>query len=1131
MRDYSTFQIRLSQQLDVPLLKLLEGMAEEELVQFVMQTGREFLTYLAQNQAQQQIDQAVKKWTENQLPNIDKYEVVAEDITLISYVRKQTFLHFIPDYSQDVEKMIELIREIDLFTMAAETTSTNTYISLLKERINEHSHFIQKINNTTPGAIYVFDVANLKGIYSNGKLKDMIGYDHEELNELGHRVVTELMHPDDVQEAKENFLKVRQAQDGEIRSHRFRIKTKDTTYRWIRIYESVFKRARDGSVTQTIGIVLDVDKEKKVAEQLQQREQQLLEAQDIAQIGSFVWEFETKRLYGTPKMYEILEIEEENTYQTVFSNIYPADRQKVANCLTSAIKTGVYECEYRYNGAHHQKTIWSKGVVTYKDNQPLRLTGTIMDITERSRILENLRQSDRRHKQAEALTHLGNYELNLHTNEIKMSDELYRIYSLEPSNEAQNYNIITTFRHPEDAATVISELHRAIEQKKPFDFHYRIVAKDGSIKILRARGEVLNDENNQPAKLIGTVQDITEKQKLIEKLKSSEHMYKQAEALANMGNYSMNLLTDELEWTDQLYKIYGMDPQAEKITLDRFFSFIHPDDRLHVDQCIEAFYKTGSADYTFRIITGSGEVKTLRSIAQLQVDANGKPVYVVGTEQDVTEHKKLIDSLERSQKLYKQAQSIARLGNWSFNVQTKETTWSEELFRIYELPPTEKVSFELFLSFVHPEDKEGLLAYFEKCIQEKTPYNKRHRIILRNGKIKTLQRRGELRLDAAGNVVEIFGTTQDITEQQAAENELREKQNFIQKIADATPSIIASYNINTGQYVFINEGIRKLLGYDPEEVLQKGAALFVELIHPDDLAVIMEKNQQLLVHYNQPEHQSENNIIAEFRYRIRHKNGHYRWFQTYGTIFDRNSQGLIEHLLNISLDITEQIEATQKVVEQEHFINQIADASPTILYLYNVAENRIAYINREIYYVLGYTADEIIKAGDGVTQLLYHPEDYDLLPERRESYKKFQHHNSMVQYECRMKTKSGDWCWVLVREVVFKADADGRVVEILGAALDITRRKEMEKTLLQNSFQLEQSNASLEEFAYVASHDLKEPLRKISTFGDRLINTQMDKLTDDGKIYLKKIVDASQRMQTMITDLLSISMITGDRSF
>ncbi|MES2882891.1 MAG: ATP-binding protein, partial [Bacteroidota bacterium] len=191
----------------------------------------------------------------------------------------------------------------------------------------------------------------------------------------------------------------------------------------------------------------------------------------------------------------------------------------------------------------------------------------------------------------------------------------------------------------------------------------------------------------------------------------------------------------------------------------------------------------------------------------------------------------------------------------------------------------------------------------------------------------------------------------------------------------------------------------------------------------------------------------------------------------------------------------------------------------------------IIYVNREVFFVLGYVPEQITKKQNTITAQLYHPDDLHLLPCRTESEKNFQQVDSMIQYECRLKSMDGEWHWFLAREIVFKTDEQGNIKQILGAALDINRRKEMEKTILQNTLQLEQSNSSLEEFAYVASHDLKEPLRKISTFGEKLVAGYAKELSGDGTIYLNKIVDASRRMQVMISDLLSISMISGNRAF
>lgn len=880
LEDCIAAQIKFGFEINPPILEQFRNFSTDAIYSITKTSLEQLFDVLSNNRVRQYINESRERWKKDQLHIINRDAIVAEDITLISLLRKKLFTHFIADYSRDPEEIIDLVNEIDIFISETETASTNTYIDLLKERIQEHS--------------------------------------------------------------------------------------------------------------------------------------------------------------------------------------------------------------------------------------------------------AKLEESEALHKQAQAITHLGNYIWNLKTSELRWSDELYRIYGL-PVGSKIDADIIKTFNHPADDALVFNETRKAFTENKPFDFHYRIILHDGTKKILHARGEIISYENGVPVEIIGTAQDVTERQSLIGHLKRSELLYRQAEELANMGTWTLDLKTNKIEWTDQLYKVYGLEPRSEEITLDRFLSFVHPDDRPEIEAATD-FYKTNRyLDYTFRIITQDGKAKWLRSIAEVHVNEKGEPVSVVGTERDVTEKQALIGQLKQSEQLYKQAQALARLGNWSIDLRTHEFSWSDEIYKIYEIEKGGELSYEQWATYIHPDEKEEVLQYIEDCITHRQQYDKVHRIVLPGGKVKTIHRKGEFIFDKDGKPTHLIGTTQDVTQEFRVQQELKENQTFIRKITDATPSVIASYNVNTGKYVFISEGITKLLGYDPQQVMEKGLQFFADVIHPDDAEPIMSKNSKVLTAANADP--NNNDLVAEFTYRMRHKNGQYRWFHTYGTVFDRNSEGKVEHVLNISLDITEQVKATEKIKEQEHFIQQIADASPTILYLFDIEKQSFAYINREVFFVLGYSPEEIIDQKDTVTSALYHHEDFELLPGRSEGHKIFQRADSMIQYECRIKHKDGGWRWFLVREIVFKVDQNGKIIQILGAALDITRRKEMEKTILQNTLQLEQSNASLEEFAYVASHDLKEPLRKISTFGDRLIALQSDAVSPEGKIYLEKIIDAAQRMQNMISDLLSISMISGNTAF
>jgi PAS domain S-box-containing protein len=1239
----------------IPLLRYLFSMPEEERFALAKRTSSEYLTFLANNQASEQISQSMQQWKANELPVIERDQIVTEDITLVNYMRKKTMLYFIPDYTKDPLEIIELIKEMDLFFVKSITTATKTYIGILQENLQENAYFIQKVAETIPGAVYVFDTISNKGIYSNKKLADIIGYSQSDLNNLGQNgVLSSLVHPDDIEPLKEQLSRVRRSQDDTPLIVKYRIRDKNGRYKWLANYEAVFKRKADGEVWQTIGITLDIDKEQKTVQRLHRRERQLLEAQEIALVGNFYWDLSNKKSSGSPKTFELLELED-NSFENFSQHVHPEDQSKLNAEIEKAFATGHFNCEYRIKGRNSIKYIWAKGVIEYKDGKAVGMTGTVMDITEHNQLIQQLAEADKRHKQAEALTHLGTYTWNFITDEIEWSDEMYRIRNADKGEKLSYQNVLESV-HPEDREMLDTTIKQIIANKDSFDFYYRIITKDGQEKILHSRGNVEENEAGEPFRIVGTDQDVTEKQTLIKELRKSESLYKQTEEIAAMGNWNWDITNNQLEWTDQLYRIYGLEPQSEKITIERFLSFVHPEDREFVARGVERLHTENSLEYNFRILTKDGQEKWLRSIAQVLRNEKGDVYMVIGTEQDVTEKQKLISKLEESQrlykqaqelakmgnfsldvqtgdvywsdevykiyersqgetiqfedafspiteehkskvqeaiaetiaskrgrsisyairkkggqlryvnlhtdvglnkdgevssifgtvqdvtekeelinrlqeseKLYKQAQSLAHMGNWTYDFITDKVTWSDELFAIYERANKEPLSREEWNSYLDSSDKELINKSFDEAVANHKPLDVIHRINLPGGKKKVLHRKGEVIYDQTGKGLKMIGTTQDISEQYKTQTELKESQTFIRKITDATPSIIASYNINTGKYTFISEGLQKLLGYSTSDVMERGIAFFQEIVHPDDMQPLMERNTKALEEANS--NVDKKDLVMEFTYRMKHKDGNYRWFHTYGTIFDYNQEGKVEHILNITLDVTEQKEAIETIREQEYFIQQIADASPTILYLFDVPSQSIAYINREAFFVLGYLPDEIIEEGKNITDLLYHPDDLGLLPGRKQSKKSFQQVDSMIQYECRMKHKDGDYRWLLVREIVFKADDNGAITQIIGAALDITRRKEMERTILQNAHQLEQSNASLEEFAYVASHDLKEPLRKISTFGDRLVASQIDKLNEEGKMYLRKIVDASQRMQNMISDLLSISMISGNRSF
>jgi PAS domain S-box-containing protein len=131
---------------------------------------------------------------------------------------------------------------------------------------------------------------------------------------------------------------------------------------------------------------------------------------------------------------------------------------------------------------------------------------------------------------------------------------------------------------------------------------------------------------------------------------------------------------------------------------------------------------------------------------------------------------------------------------------------------------------------------------------------------------------------------------------------------LLQKIADSVPAVVALFSPVTGEYLYVNQASARILGYAPDEIREGGLAFLAQIVHPEDLARVMRENQEAIERANRAKG-TEEEVVASFEYRMRHKDGEWRWLHTDGTVFERDEHGKVSLILNVSLDITAQKKA------------------------------------------------------------------------------------------------------------------------------------------------------------------------------------------------------------------------------
>jgi len=244
------------------------------------------------------------------------------------------------------------------------------------------------------------------------------------------------------------------------------------------------------------------------------------------------------------------------------------------------------------------------------------------------------------------------------------------------NTESPNRNWLQEYVPPEDQMNVMAVINEAIRKKSTYELEHRVRLADGSLGWIFSRAVPMLDANGEIVEWFGTASDITERKKVEAKLKDtldnldklvkertvelqnaydslkkSEKSLAEAQEIAHLGNWEMDFASNEFRWSDEMYRIFGLNPQELKVNYDIFLSYVHPDDQDCMDNAAKDALNGKPADINFRIILANGEERIVHAKSEVVFNEKNSPVRVRGTTQDITEHKKAEEALAKVEQI------------------------------------------------------------------------------------------------------------------------------------------------------------------------------------------------------------------------------------------------------------------------------------------------------------------------------------------------------------------------------------------------------------------------------------------------------------------------------------------------
>jgi PAS domain S-box-containing protein len=645
----------------------------------------------------------------------------------------------------------------------------NTDIEDLKRaevalRSNEHK--LNLILDTIPTSIHVLGTDG-SVMYVNQAVLDYTGFTKEDVRKENYRA--RLFHPDDLQRVHEERLAaLRRPVPFELE---MRTRSADGSYRWFLNRYSPLLDER-GRLDRWYVAAFDIEDRKRAEEALRSSEHKLnlilntipSHIQVLGADGSVLYVNQATLDYtGLTRA----DVEKEDYRARIF---HPVDWKNVQAKRLPALKLAVpFELEMRTlrGDGSYRWFLYRYSPLLNEQGALDRWYVASFDIEDSKRTAAELGRVNRLLNHAQRISHVGSFWADVDADEHLWSEELYRIFEMDPATDKISIQTVRERIHPDDVQRYDTFAAQSSDGRE-YEWSYRIAPKPGIVKHLHCVTHRVAEISDRLV-FFGAIQDITEFRKVEDALRQSEAFLAHAQQMSHVGSFRSDLEADEHFWSGELYRIFELDPAATRLTIQTVREHIHPDDVAQYDALAAQSWNGGGYEWSFRIVTGQGAVKHLHTSCRQVTEITDRLVFF-GTIQDVTAFKRVEDALRQSEALLADGEAVSGTGSFLWNLESGVIKWSSQLYRIYEFEDGSPVTVERIETRVHPDDRQQIADNVGQA--GGTLHSEyEHRLLMPDGRIKHLLVVGRLETDRDGMLLQ-RGIVEDITERRRAEEAL-----------------------------------------------------------------------------------------------------------------------------------------------------------------------------------------------------------------------------------------------------------------------------------------------------------------------------------------------------------------------